>query len=120
MDCSVEGIIEITSDYKRIISENDNTMVVIIIAEWCGNCQIMAPILQNLAYQYRRKIKFVMIDADTSDEVKTTHDLNALPLFLFYNGSDLIDQARGTVPSALLNEKMKALIEVSLKNNISN
>ena len=120
MDCSVEGIIEITSDYKRIISENDSAMVVIIIAEWCGNCQIMAPILQNLAYQHRRKIKFVMIDADINVEVKTAHDLNALPLFLFYNGSSLFDQARGTVPSSLLNEKMKALIKVSSKNNMSN
>jgi thioredoxin 1 len=117
MDCSVEGIIEITSDHKRIISENDSALVIIIVAGWCGNCQIMAPILQNLAYQYRRKIKFVMVDAGTSEEIGKAYDLDVLPLFLFFNKNSLIDQAKGTVPSSLLNKKMNALLEVSFKNN---
>ena len=85
MDCSVEGIIEITSDHKRIINENDSALVIIIVAGWCGNCQIMAPILQNLAFQYRRKIKFVMVDADTCKEISEEYDLDVLPLFLFYS-----------------------------------
>jgi thioredoxin 1 len=117
MDCSVEGIIEITSDHKRIINENDSALVIIIVAGWCGNCQIMAPILQNLAFQYRRKIKFVMVDADTCKEISEEYDLDVLPLFLFYSKTNLIDQVRGTLPSSLLNEKMKALVEVSFKNN---
>ena len=50
MDCLVEGIIEITSDPKRIVNENDGALVIIIIAGWCGNCQIMAPMLQDLAF----------------------------------------------------------------------
>lgn len=117
MDCSVEGIIEITSDHKRIISENDSALIIIIIAGWCGNCQIMAPILQNLAFQYRGKIKFVMVDADTCKEISEEYDLDILPLFLFYSKTNLIDQVRGTLPSSLLNEKMKALVEVSSSNN---
>jgi thioredoxin 1 len=117
MNCSVEGIIEITSDHKRIISENDSALVIIIIAGWCGNCQIMAPILQNLAFQYRGKIKFVMVDADMCEEIGKAYDLDVLPLFLFFNKNSLIDQAKGTVPSSLLNNKMKDLLEVSFNNN---
>lgn len=117
MDCSVDGIIEITSEYKRIIKENEGSMVLIIIASWCGNCQIMAPILQNLAFQYRRKIKFVMVNSDTCKELSDEHDLDVLPLYLFFSKTNLIDQARGTLPSSLLDEKMKALIEVSSNNN---
>ena len=117
MDCSVEGIIEITSEYKRIVRENDSSMVLIIVADWCGNCQIMAPMLKNLAFQYRGKIKFVMVDADTCKEINEEYDLEVLPLFLFFCGSNLIDQVRGTLPSSLLHEKMKALIEVSSNNN---
>jgi len=117
MNCSVDGIIEITSEYKKIIEGNNGLMVLIIIANWCGNCQIMAPIFQNLAFQYRREIKFVMVDADTCKEINEEYDLEVLPLFLFFSRSNLIDQVRGTLPSSLLHEKMKALIEVSSNNN---
>jgi len=117
MNCSVKGIIEITSEYKRVMDENDGLMVLIIIANWCGSCQIMAPILENLALQYRRKIKFVMVDADTCKGISKEYDLDVLPLFLFFSKTNLIDQVRGTLPSSLLNEKMKALIEVSSNNN---
>jgi thioredoxin 1 len=120
MNCSVEGIIEITSEYKRIIRENDSSMVLLIVADWCGNCQIMAPMLKNLAFQYRGKIKFVMVDADANPEIGKEYDLDVLPLFLFFRNSRLIDQVMGTVPSSLLNKKMKALVEVSSNNNMFN
>jgi hypothetical protein len=58
-----------------------------------------------------------MVDADTCKELNEEYDLDVLPLYLFFSKRNLIDQVRGTLPSNLLNEKMKTLVEVSSNNN---
>lgn len=113
------SLIESTSEYEKVIKESDKPVIVIFYANWCGNCQIMAPIFERMANQYREKIKFVMVNTDTNKEIAKKYGLNILPIILLFREGNLVDQLMRTVSYNALDEKMKTLLEISSTNNIS-
>ena len=115
----MESIIELTSEYEKVIKDSDRPVTVIIIASWCGSCQIMAPILEKVAFQYSGKIKFLMVDAETNKEIAKKYGLDILPIILLFKEGNLVDRLMGTVSYNVLDEKMKSLLKVSSTNNIS-
>jgi len=105
--------IEIVSEYEKIVKESDKPVIVIIIANWCGTYQIMVPILENLANQYKEKIKFVMVDIDLNEKATKNFGKDKLPILLFFKKGNLIDQLMGTISYNVLEMKTKNLIENS-------
>ena len=105
-------------DYERFICTSNKPVIVIIVASWCGNCQIMAPLLERLADQYKEQINFVMAKNNTNNESINDHNSEMLPRLLFYKNKKLIDHVNGTVSQNILDHKIIALLENS--NNTDN
>ncbi|MDH3267534.1 MAG: thioredoxin family protein [Ignavibacteria bacterium] len=120
MNNKLNNIIESKSDFEIFLKTNEDPALVIIEADWCGTCKIMAPILENMANHYKSKIKFLMVDIDAAEEITKKYGLDKLPILLFFRAGNIIDQLIGTVSYSLLDEKIKTLLEISSTNNISN
>jgi thioredoxin 1 len=116
----MKKIIEIVSAYEEVVKESDHPVVVIMIANWCGTCQIMVPILENLANQYKEKIKFVMVDIDEAERVIRNYGSDKLPILLLFKEGEMVDQLIGTISESVLEMKLKRLLEISSTNNITN
>jgi len=110
--------IEIISEYQNVVSESKIPVVVVIVANWCGTCQIMVPILETLSDKYSEQIKFVMVDINAVEDVVKNCGLDKLPILLFFKEGNLIDQHIGTISCCVLEMKVKKLIENSSTNNI--
>jgi thioredoxin len=116
----MKKIIEKVTGYGKVVKESDLPVVVFIIANWCGTCQIMVPILENLAIQYKEKIKFAMVDIDKAEEVTKNYGSDKLPILLFFKEGELVDQLIGTMSESVLEMKIKRLFEISSTNDITN
>ena len=99
--------IEILSEYEHVVKNSDIPVIVIIIANWCGTCQIMAPIFDKLADKYEGKIKFVMADIDSADKVAKDYESEKLPIILFFKQRVLVDQLAGTMSYNVLEMRIK-------------
>jgi thioredoxin 1 len=115
----MRNAIEFVSEFEKIVKESHKPVIVILIAKWCGTCQIMEPILENLANEYKEKIKFVMADIDVVKEVTANCRFDKLPILLFFKDGNLIDQLIGTMSYNALGMKVKNLLDNSSTNNFS-
>jgi len=90
---------------EQLVSEND-TVMVLYSATWCGNCRIMKPKFKKLASE-NENVKFVIVDAEKNPESRKMATVDNLPTFaIFKNGSfkNQVQTNKFDVLKDLLNE----------------
>ena len=76
------------------VIKSDIPVLVDFWAPWCGPCQMMAPILQQLATDFDAKLKIVKVDTDQPEnqQLAVDYQIQSIPnMKLFKNGELLKD-----------------------------
>lgn len=71
---------------KEVINYNQK-VIVDFFATWCGPCQMLAPVLSEIAEEYKDKIKVCKINVDEEQELAEKFEVVSIPtLVIFENG----------------------------------
>ncbi len=65
----------------------DKPAIVDFTASWCGPCQRIAPILEELAVEYGTKIDIYKVDIDKERELAMSFNVSSIPAVLFIPGN---------------------------------
>lgn len=77
-------------------------------APWCGPCQMMGPLVEELAVENEGKnIKIGKCNVDENNNVAGQYNVMSIPTFLIFKNGEVVDQMTGGVQK----EKLKAMIE---------
>ena len=77
-------------------------------APWCGPCQMMGPIVEELAREYNQEqVKIVKVDVDINPETAGRYQVMSIPTFLIFKGGVVVDKLVGGVQK----EKLKEMID---------
>jgi thioredoxin 1 len=79
-------------------------------AEWCGPCKMIAPVLKDLARDYKDKIKIAKIDVDAEIELAQQFNIVSIPTILVFSKGQVVKQQIGAVPRPALEKMIKELI----------
>jgi thioredoxin 1 len=106
------------SDEVTITSSNFDTEVVqsavpVVAdfwAEWCGPCKMIAPVLRELAKEYKDKIKIAKIDVDAELELAQQFNIVSIPTILVFSKGQVVKQQIGAVPRQALEKMIKEVL----------
>lgn len=62
---------------------SDKPVIVDFTAKWCGPCQRIAPILDELAKEYEGKIVIYKVDVDKNQELAKEFNVRSIPAVLY-------------------------------------
>jgi thioredoxin 1 len=79
-------------------------------AEWCGPCKMIAPVLKDLARDYKDKIKIAKIDVDAEIELAQQFNIVSIPTILVFSKGQVVKQQIGAVPRPALEKMIKEVI----------
>lgn len=74
------------ASFATEIEQADGLVLVDFWATWCGPCQIVAPILEQLAGEYAGKAKVGKIDVDSNQELAGSFGVASIPTLLLFKG----------------------------------
>ena len=80
-------------------------------AEWCGPCQALAPIIEELAEEYEGKVVICKCDVgEDGDEIAAQYRVRNVPTILFFKDGAQVDKHVGTADKEQLKAKIDALL----------
>ncbi len=85
-------------------------------ADWCGPCKMVAPILEELAEEYKGKIDIYKVDTEDQVELASVFGIRSIPSLLFVPMDAQPQMAMGALPKDTFR---KAIDEILLKKDIA-
>ena len=82
-----------TADFKASIASG--VTLVDFYADWCGPCQAIAPIIEELAKEYDSKANITKLDVDASPEVAGEYGVMGIPTLLIFKDGELVEKMVG-------------------------
>ncbi|MGE5839543.1 MAG: thioredoxin [Deltaproteobacteria bacterium] len=79
-------------------------------AEWCGPCRMVAPAVEELANQYKGKIKIAKMDVDKNRQTPGKFGIRNIPTLLLFKGGQLTQTIIGAQPKAYIEGELKKLL----------
>lgn len=87
---------------------NSNIPVLIDFwAPWCGPCQMMSPVVTELADEYDGKAKICKVNVDEEPELASAFKVMSIPMFAVIKNGQVTDSLVGARPI----EELEALIK---------
>lgn len=110
-----EDFLKKVADYEKNPTEwkylGDKPALVDFYATWCGPCRGLAPVLEELAAEYKDQIYIYKIDTDVEQELAAAFGIRSIPTLLFIPMEGKPQMAQGALPKATLK---KAIDEIML------
>lgn len=99
--------------FNTEVIKSDIPVLVDFWAPWCGPCQMMAPILENLAAKFDAKLKIVKVDTEQPDNQKLAMDyqIQSIPNMKLFKNGELVKEFIGFRPEAPFTEELKSFID---------
>jgi thioredoxin 1 len=100
------AVVVTDTTFEQEIEKHNGLAVVDFWATWCGPCRMVAPILDQLAAEYRGA-KVAKLDVDANQQTTMRFNVRSIPTILFFKDGKLVDTVIGAVPKAKLESKFK-------------
>jgi thioredoxin 1 len=71
-------------------------------ATWCGPCKMVAPVLEEIASEYKGKLKIAKLDIDANPGTARDYQVMSIPTLILFQGGKPVKQIVGAKPKAAL------------------
>lgn len=99
-----------SNEFQKEVLESSVPVLVDFSATWCGPCQMMGPVLDQLSAEYEGKAKIVKVDIDQSMDLAQKYQIMSVPNMILFKGGSPVDAVVGAVPAAYLKEKLEHIL----------
>ncbi|MBI3179666.1 MAG: thioredoxin [Deltaproteobacteria bacterium] len=98
------------SDFDSKVLKASQPTLVDFWAEWCAPCRAIAPVVSELAEQFKGRLQVAKINIDEHPETPSQYAVRAIPTLLLFKDGRVVDQIVGLVSKS----KLSTMVEKHL------
>ena len=98
------------SSFDELLTGSDLPILVDFYATWCGPCQMMAPILEQVNQQMKDRLRIVKIDTDKYPQLASRYHIQALPTLVLFKNGKPVDQIEGVKQAPQLLKHLESIL----------
>jgi len=100
--------IEITDqNFKKEVLESDKVILVDFWAPWCGPCQMMGPILDELSKEAEGKFKVGKLNVDENPDSASEYGIMSIPALKIFKNGKVVKELTGVQNKESLKEELE-------------
>lgn len=100
----------IQENFEKEIAQSSKPIILDIYATWCGPCQQMTPIIEELEEEMGDKYKFAKLNVDDAREISIRYGVTSVPTFIFIKDNVVKGKETGYMSKEMLTEKIETLL----------
>lgn len=91
-----KNTVEITdANFEKEVISSDTPVLVDFWAPWCGPCRMLAPTIEELAAEYKGKVKVGKADTDDNHDIAVKYGISAIPTIIIFNKGEIAKKLVG-------------------------
>ena len=98
------------TNFEQEVLKSDISVLVDFWAEWCGPCQMVAPVVEAIAKKYKGKLKVCKVNVDEAPNTSSEYDIMSIPTLAIFKSGKIVDKVVGVVPESELTSKVDSHI----------
>lgn len=98
------------TSFQDLLDHSDKPVLVDFYAIWCGPCQMMAPILEQVNQELKEQIKVVKIDTDKYPQIASQYQIMALPTLVLFKQGKPVDRFEGVLQAPDIIQRIYGLL----------
>lgn len=88
------------------IIKSSTPVLIDFFATWCGPCQMMHPVLEELSEKLKGKARIIKIDIDKNQELAAQYNVRSVPTLMIFKDGDLKWRTAGVQSVATLENEL--------------
>ena len=101
------------ASWDNEVMKSPDLVLVDFWAVWCGPCQMVAPIVDELANEYAGKLRVVKLNTDENPEVASRYQIMSIPTIMFFKNGQPVEKLIGARPKRQFKEVVDSLLAKS-------
>lgn len=90
------NIVQFTdANFDAEVINSETPVLVDFWAEWCGPCRLLGPTIDELAEEYKGKVKVGKVDTDANRGTAMKFAINAIPTVILFKKGQIIQKLSG-------------------------
>jgi thioredoxin 1 len=98
------------ASWDKEVLQAQELVMVDFWAVWCGPCQMVAPIVDELAGEYAGKLKVMKLNTDENPEIAGRYQVMSIPTIVFFKNGQPAEKLIGARPKRQFKEVIDNLL----------
>lgn len=83
------------SSFQDLLANSDVPLLVDFYAAWCGPCQMMAPVLEQIKGATKDKLQVVKINTEKYPQLASDYHIHSLPTLVVFKQGQPVKRIEG-------------------------
>ena len=102
------SVLTITSkNFEQEVSKSEIPVLLDFWASWCGPCNMLPPIVDEVAEEVNGKVKVGKINVDEEQELARAFNIMSIPTLVVINNGKLVNQSVGVISKQQILDMIK-------------
>jgi thioredoxin 1 len=107
---ATSDLLKLTDADFDVQAKANHLLLVDFWAEWCGPCRLIAPLLDELAGEYKGRLVIGKLNVDENRQAASRFGIRSIPTLLFVKDGQRVDQLIGAQSKAQIKTKIDQLL----------
>lgn len=95
------------ANYQTEVLDSDIPVLVDFWADWCMPCKMIEPHIEQIAEEYKGKLKVVKFNVDENPMTPQSLGITGIPTLILYKDGEIVERIVGAVPKEQIEELIK-------------
>lgn len=96
------------TNFQKEALESEIPVLVDFYADWCGPCKMIAPVVSELAEEYKGVFKVGKLNIDQESGIAEKYRVMSIPTLMIIKNGAAVDTIVGAVPKKVLQDKIES------------